>query len=132
MQPPWGMSPPPKPPIKPERPGQTDQGAGVRPPPGDASLEFVWYPDNTHVIPTRRVYFVINSATIKRLSDGMLIPAESINVEIDADAWAWQFSAQLPLISLAEAVDNEEVGDPDQRPPLGVQGRALERRQRLQ
>lgn len=109
MQPPWGTSPPPKPPIKPERPDKRTKVLVFGRQRGDASLEFVWYPDNTHVIPTRRVYFVINSATIKRLSDGMLIPAESINVEIDADAWAWQFSAQLPLISLAEAVDNEEV-----------------------
>ncbi len=109
MQPPWGLSLPPKPPIPPD-PGHRSALLAFRRQRGDdASLEFVWYPDNTHVIPTRRVYFVINSATIKRLSDGMLIPAESINVEIDADAWAWQFSARLPLISLAEAVDNEEV-----------------------
>lgn len=109
MQPPWGTSPPPKPPIKPERPDKRTKVLVFGRQRADARLEFVWYPDHTVVIPTRRVYFVINSATIKRLSDGMLIPAETVSVELDADAWAWQFSAQLPLIEHAQAADNQEI-----------------------
>lgn len=109
MQPPWGTSPPPKPPIKPERPDKRTKVLAFGRQRADARLEFVWYPDHTVVIPTRRVYFVINSATIKRLSDGMLIPAETASIELDADSWAWQFSAQLPLIEHAQAADNQEI-----------------------
>ena len=43
MQPPWGTSPPPKPPIKPERPDKRTKVLAFGRPRGDASLEFVWF-----------------------------------------------------------------------------------------
>lgn len=109
MQPPPGTSPPPVPPITPEQPEQRSKTLVFGRKRGDASLEFVWYPEHTVVIPTRRVYFVINTASITRLSDGLPIPAVSVSIELDADAWAWQFSAQLPRIEDAEAADGEEL-----------------------
>ena len=109
MQPPWGTSPPPKPPIKPERPDKRTKALVFGRPRGDASLEFVWFGQAHIVIPTRRVYLVSNAASIVRVRDGIDIPATSLSIELDTDSWAWQFTAQIPLIAAAEMTDEEEV-----------------------
>lgn len=109
MQPPWGMSPPPKPPIKPERPDKRTKALAFGRPRGDASLEFVWYPDNTHVIPTKRVYFVTNSVSIVRASDGRDIPCSGVSCEFDYDSWAWTFSATILSVAAAQSVYGQEV-----------------------
>ena len=72
-------------------------------------LEFYWSPSAHHVIPTRRVYLVTNKAEFYRVSDGRQIPATDISVVGDYDSWAWQFSASVPRIADAEAVDGDEV-----------------------
>ncbi|MND48469.1 hypothetical protein D3C80_393910 [compost metagenome] len=109
MQPPWGTSPPPKPPIKPERPDKRTKTLAFGRPRGDASLEFVWFGQAHIVIPTRRVYLVSNAASIVRVRDGIDIPATSLSIELDTDSWAWQFTAQIPRIAAAEMTDEEEV-----------------------
>ena len=109
MQPPWGTSPPPKPPIKPERPDKRTKALVFGRPRGDASLEFVWFGQAHIVIPTRRVYLVSNAASIVRVRDGTDIPATSLSIELDTDSWAWQFTAQIPRIAAAEMTDEEEV-----------------------
>ena len=109
MQPPWGTSPPPKPPIKPERPDKRTKALVFGRPRGDASLEFVWFGQAHIVIPTRRVYLVSNAASIVRVRDGIDIPATSLSIELDTDSWAWQFTAQIPRIAAAEMTDEEEV-----------------------
>ncbi|WOQ12503.1 hypothetical protein [Aeromonas media] len=109
MQPPWGTSPPPKPPIKPERPDKRTKVLEFGRPRGDASLEFVWFGQAHIVIPTRRVYLVSNAASIVRVRDGTDIPATSLSIELDTDSWAWQFTAQIPRIAAAEMTDEEEV-----------------------
>ncbi|BBS17577.1 hypothetical protein [Aeromonas caviae] len=109
MQPPWGTSPPPKPPIKPERPDKRTKALVFGRPRGDASLEFVWFGQAHIVIPTRRVYLVSNAAQIVRVRDGLDIPATSLSIELDTDSWAWQFTAQIPRIAAAEMTDEEEV-----------------------
>ncbi|MFQ2172380.1 hypothetical protein ACK345_04270 [Aeromonas rivipollensis] len=109
MQPPWGTSPPPKPPIKPERPDKRTKVLAFGRPRGDASLEFVWFGQAHIVIPTRRVYLVSNAASIVRVRDGTDIPATSLSIELDTDSWAWQFTAQIPRIAAAEMTDEEEV-----------------------
>ncbi|WP_328222457.1 hypothetical protein [Aeromonas caviae] len=109
MQPPWGTSPPPKPPIKPERPDKRTKVLAFGRQRGDASLEFVWFGQAHIVIPTRRVYLVSNAASIVRVRDGIDIPATSLSIELDTDSWAWQFTAQIPRIAAAEMTDEEEV-----------------------
>ncbi|MFQ2487289.1 hypothetical protein ACK31S_04610 [Aeromonas caviae] len=108
MQPPWGLSLPPKPPIPPE-PGHRSGLLAFSRPRGDASLEFVWFGQAHIVIPTRRVYLVSNAAQIVRVRDGLDIPATSLSIELDTDSWAWQFTAQIPRIAAAEMTDEEEV-----------------------
>ncbi|MFQ2851039.1 hypothetical protein ACK3YC_15980 [Aeromonas caviae] len=109
MQPPWGTSPPPKPPIKPERPDKRTKALVFGRPRGDASLEFVWFGQAHIVIPTRRVYLVSNAAQIVRVRDGLDIPATSLSIELDTDSWAWQFTSQIPRIAAAEMTDEEAV-----------------------
>ncbi|WP_281706349.1 hypothetical protein, partial [Aeromonas taiwanensis] len=109
MQPPWGTSPPPKPPIKPERPDKRTKVLAFGRPRGDASLEFVWFGQAQIVIPTRRVYLVSNTASIVRVRDGVDIPTTSLSIELDTDSWAWQFTAQIPRIAAAAMTDDEEV-----------------------
>ncbi|MNJ07575.1 hypothetical protein D3C77_16740 [compost metagenome] len=109
MPPPWGTSPPPKPPIKPERPDKRTKALVFGRHRGDASLEFVWFGQAHIVIPTRRVYLVSNAASIVRVRDGIDIPATSLSIELDTDSWAWQFTAQIPRIAAAEMTDEEEV-----------------------
>lgn len=48
------------------------------------------------VVPVRKVYIVINTLSLVRLSDGLEIPASDLNVSIDADSWAWGWSATVP------------------------------------
>ncbi|BBG85348.1 hypothetical protein AHGSH82_024930 [Aeromonas hydrophila] len=108
--PPPGTSPPPKPPIKPEKPEKRRLRLAFGRPRGDASLEFVWFgQDAAYVIPTRRVYLVSNTASVVRVRDGLDIPATAVNIELDTDSWAWQFSAQIPRIAAAALTDDEEV-----------------------
>ena len=109
MQPPWGLSLPPKPPIPPE-PGHRSALLAFRRQRGDdASLEFVWFGQAQIVIPTRRVYLVSNTASIVRVRDGVDIPTTSLSIELDTDSWAWQFTSQIPRIAAAEMTDEEEV-----------------------
>ncbi|WP_429010156.1 hypothetical protein [Aeromonas allosaccharophila] len=110
MQPGPGTSPPPKPPIIPERPDKRTQRLEFGRKRGEAELEFVWHgSDAAIVIPTRRVYLVSNTAMIVRVRDGLDIPATAVSIELDTDSWAWQFSAQIPRIAAAALTDEEEV-----------------------
>lgn len=109
MQPGPGTSPDPKPPIIPERPDKRTLRLEFGRKRGEATLEFIWHAEHTVVIPTRRVYFVSNSASIVRARDGRDIAATAVSVDLDTDSWAWQFSATLPSIADAEAVRGEEV-----------------------
>ena len=49
------------------------------------------------VVPVRRVYIVINSIILTRVSDGMPLPTESFGLSIDVDSWTWQWSASLQV-----------------------------------
>lgn len=53
-------------------------------------------PGETVVVPVRRIYTVINSATLRRVDGGVLIPTLSMNLAIDADSWTWGFTARTP------------------------------------
>ncbi|WP_435105573.1 hypothetical protein [Arhodomonas sp. AD133] len=47
------------------------------------------------VVPRRRVYVVLNTAELVRLSDGATIPTTGLSAAIDVDSWAWELSATL-------------------------------------
>lgn len=48
------------------------------------------------VVPIRRVYFVINNVTLRRVPDGTPVPVFNLSLSLDAASWAWGFDAVLP------------------------------------
>lgn len=88
--------------------------------PGGPNLVFVCErhgpgpePGETVVVPIKRVYMVLNDATLRRVSDNALIPTLSMSMSLDVDSWTWSFSASLPwqalpLVDLS-SVDPVEV-----------------------
>ena len=65
-------------------------------------------PVETVVVPVQRVYFVLNSTSLKRVADGISIPTFSMSMSLDVDSWTWSFSAAVPLMAQA---DVEPTGD---------------------
>lgn len=57
---------------------------------------------STIVIPTRRTYIVINSASLKRVSNNLALHVSSISIAIDDGGVHWSWSASLPLAALAD------------------------------
>ena len=53
-------------------------------------------PPGTIVVPARRVYIVINTTYLTRVSDGAPIPVHSMRLSLDAGSWTWGFDATLP------------------------------------
>ncbi len=47
------------------------------------------------IIPVQQVYIVIHDISVIRQSDSFPIDAESVNLSLNADSWAWGFSAVL-------------------------------------
>jgi hypothetical protein len=69
-------------------------------------------PAETIVVPVRRIYTVINTATLKRVTDGANIPTTSMGLTIDVDSWTWSFTARVPGVALTllePALDGEPV-----------------------
>lgn len=71
-------------------------------------------PTETVVVPVRRIYRVINSATLVRVDGGVPIPAVGMSLTIDVDSWTWGFtartpSAALPLLEPASSGEPVEV-----------------------
>jgi len=54
----------------------------------------------TVVIPVRRIYTVINSATLTRVDNGEAIPTVGMSLAIDVDSWTWSFTARTPGAAL--------------------------------
>jgi hypothetical protein len=50
----------------------------------------------TVVVPIRRIYMIINNASLRRVDGNILLPTFSMTLGLDADSWAWSFSATLP------------------------------------
>jgi hypothetical protein len=53
-------------------------------------------PSGAVIIPVRRIYMVINSASLRRVDGNIALPVFNMSLSIDADSWAWSFSASLP------------------------------------
>lgn len=104
-----GISPPPPGPYIPPKPDKRRPLLAFGRKRGDAQLEFVWFAADVVVIPSRRVYFVSNAASIIRASDGLDIPATALSVDLDTDSWAWTFSASVLTVAAAKAVHGQEV-----------------------
>ena len=72
--------------------------------PGGTGLVFICethtLPPATSVVPIRRVYIVLNTATLVRVSDSVEIPVLAMSLSIDVDSWTWTFSATLPGAAL--------------------------------
>jgi hypothetical protein len=58
-------------------------------------------PDGTIVVPVRRVYMIVNSAALRRLSDSLPLSVLDMSVQIDVDSWAWSLSANLAAADYA-------------------------------
>ena len=48
------------------------------------------------IIPTRRIYMIVNDTTLHRADTGQEIAASSLSLSIDVDSWAWGWSASVP------------------------------------
>ena len=65
-------------------------------------------PVGTVTVPVRRVYFVINDVSLRRVVDGAEVPVFSLSLSLDAASWAWGFEASLP--ASAEALLDPGTG----------------------
>jgi DNA helicase-2/ATP-dependent DNA helicase PcrA len=59
--------------------------------------------DSTEIPPTgvvtvavRKVYFVINDVSLRRASNGVEVPVNSLSLSLDTSSWSWGFDAVLP------------------------------------
>ena len=68
-------------------------------------------PDGTRIIPVRRTYVVLNTASLVRVSNNLSLPVRSMQVSIDADSMHWTWSASLPLSALAD-LEPDAPGSP--------------------
>jgi hypothetical protein len=55
---------------------------------------------------------VIHTISVTRLSDGLPVDVESINLSLDADSWSWGFSANLIGPNALTAVKPSSQGEP--------------------
>lgn len=80
-------------------------GVGISIPPDDG------IPEPLVVVPLRSVYVQVNATSLRRVSDGLPLPALSISMSLDADSWVWSFNASLPASELpnVEGVEGEPV-----------------------
>lgn len=75
--------------------------------PGSVHLVFVCERDTagppaTVVVPVRRVYIVLNQASLTRVDGNIALPALSMSMSLDATSWAWSFNATLPASALPD------------------------------
>lgn len=68
-------------------------------------------PGATVVVPTLRVYIVINDASLRRVDGNVPIPTFSMSMSLDTDSWAWGFNADVPRSAL-NALQPSSFGDP--------------------
>lgn len=68
-------------------------------------------PSGALIIPALRVYIVINSASLTRVSNNLPLPITGLSISIDADSAHWTWSATLPLRALAD-LEPDAPGEP--------------------
>jgi hypothetical protein len=57
-------------------------------------------PDTGLLIPIRKVYFIVNEVSLKRISDNVPIHFTSVSTGTDDDSWCWSFTASVPYSEL--------------------------------
>ena len=57
-------------------------------------------PDESGAITDRKVYFIVNTLSLKRVQDDEQIHINSVSVGIDKDSWCWAFNANIPYTEL--------------------------------
>ncbi len=72
---------------------------------------YIDVPTGTVVVPVKRVYIVINSASLRRVDGNIQIPLLNLSMGLDVDSWTWSASAALPGRAL-DAVAPNSNGDP--------------------
>ena len=50
---------------------------------------------NTKIVPVRRVYIVINNASLRRVDGNIQLPVLGMSLSLDTDSWTWGFNASL-------------------------------------
>jgi hypothetical protein len=53
------------------------------------------------IVPVKRVYIVINEASLRRVDGNIQLPTFGMSLSLDMDSWTWGFSATLPAETLA-------------------------------
>lgn len=65
--------------------------------------------DNVIKVPAQKVYFIVNTFSLKRVDDNTPIGILSASVGIDQSSWCWSFSASIAYTEL-EKVEPQESG----------------------
>lgn len=68
-------------------------------------------PAATVIVPIRRVYMVVNDATLRRVAGNIEIPTFDLSLSIDVDSWTWGWSASVPIEAEAD-LEPTLAGDP--------------------
>lgn len=63
--------------------------------PGDLNFGNACFGSQGLLVPVRRSYRVLNSASLIRLSDSADIPVSDMTIQLDWDSWCWRLSATL-------------------------------------
>jgi hypothetical protein len=63
------------------------------------------------VVPVKRVYFMLNTASLTRVDGDVPIPTFSMSMSLDVDSWTWSFTANVPGRALADLQPND-AGEP--------------------
>jgi hypothetical protein len=69
-------------------------------------------PGDTILIPVQRAYLMLHDISVIRLPDNLAIPASDVSLGIDADSWAWSFTARLTGKLALDAVQPDANGVP--------------------
>lgn len=86
---------------------QLGPGWGIPQPGGEPPVD----ENGTIIVPAQRVYIVINTVSLIRVSDAVAIPATNANLSLDNGSWAWSFNAAVPRSALP-LVQRAEDGTP--------------------
>lgn len=68
-------------------------------------------PAATVLVPVRRVYMILNEASLTRVDGSVPIPTYSMSMSLDVDSWTWRFSASVPGAELAN-LEPSVYGEP--------------------
>ncbi|MFZ6712966.1 hypothetical protein [Undibacterium sp. TC9W] len=74
------------------------------------SCERTTPPVNTIVIPVKRTYIMLNDVQLRRVEGNYILPATTLQMQIDMDSWTWSFSTSMPACALP-LVEPGQAGD---------------------